>query len=1055
MKAKPSVGTGVLMLGAAILGPATTRVVPPAVEKQPVTTVLLQLTPKTAEKPKNPEGPWQASCRYWGLSWDGSCVPRSWKEVPSAKMASDRLVTALIATVPDPVHSSQSLEFDRTIDVLAQAAQDNGYVMSYYWLPWRRPTEKTRKDKSTTQEAAEQHDEEQEQEPGLLILKPAKPTCDLQTGSGRIENCPNHALYVFLVGQTPALGVNRPQLARALEYEDELRKAGRANLSLRHPDDEVDVIGPNSSGAAASLHAGLAAGAPKGISIISIAGNTSTVDATDVLNTSVTISRTTSAKSERLGPEKDHTLDFCYVSFSDDSQNEQRILNDLFGGDPRKKHSDVVFLTESGTTFGSSLKAPAFKKPSAHEKNFRCRHTEAQGSAEEAAQTETAIHFPREISILRNAQKEQHASPANPDEAAIEDADPYLHLSLKDGDVEDTIPHFSREVLPYAEESEWMAVVRELEQRQTETVAISASNILDTMFLAQSLHRDLPDVRPLFFASSDLLFARSGDAGPYIGSIAVTAYPMIRLTPTLGGTSGPAGRSEPANEQDNLNNFGSYWAEAFYNAVSFTLWNPRLEPPTLAGYSVRGNELRPPPLWITTIGRDGYYPLAIADLCSSAHAAILPEFARPTLSSEYGDIERCSETDSAQQETRQTIEVELAARPPHPGVLWFAISGLILVLCSGHIVTLKTAEFWSPSTHDLAIAYADQPRRRAVYIHIATAMLFGLSAITSIPVFCLAPYTPGSLLSVAFASLTLLSGVLAVVVTLHQTRRYLSRPASPGKGRLTRCLQAGENSAEEALCADHKEQETSAERRNRLRQGKREAKERLRDMYRFFVAETDLYPFFNLLALSAALLIPSVWFALCTNSFDDISNPPRTLLAGTFFSYRCLYPASGVSPLIPVCLILVAWCLWAFFQTHRLRFSENSRPILPPAIDSPGLNSSLYVSDEALSDCDSSVAPCLYRNVTCLLITHRVLWQIASGKRHLFNIAFIAGYVVFFAGFVLRLPIHGLDHYLRAYIPYLTLTPYELLIATLFYPLLVIALSGALRMVLIWTSTLR
>jgi hypothetical protein len=46
-------------------------------------------------------------------------------------------VTAIIAIVPDPVHTHLALAFDRTVDAILQAATDNNYVSSYYWLPWK------------------------------------------------------------------------------------------------------------------------------------------------------------------------------------------------------------------------------------------------------------------------------------------------------------------------------------------------------------------------------------------------------------------------------------------------------------------------------------------------------------------------------------------------------------------------------------------------------------------------------------------------------------------------------------------------------------------------------------------------------------------------------------------------------------------------------------------------------------------------------------------------------------------------------------------------------
>src|ERR1035438_3981515 len=120
------------------------------------------------------EGPWIASCKYWAP------VRGPEKQLPSAPSEPDNAsdlkkgridlhvhvdetsskgdpgcgadplkrwgfparggpvnVTAIVATVPDPVHSHLALTFDRSVDAILQAAADNGYVSSYSWLPWK------------------------------------------------------------------------------------------------------------------------------------------------------------------------------------------------------------------------------------------------------------------------------------------------------------------------------------------------------------------------------------------------------------------------------------------------------------------------------------------------------------------------------------------------------------------------------------------------------------------------------------------------------------------------------------------------------------------------------------------------------------------------------------------------------------------------------------------------------------------------------------------------------------------------------------------------------
>ena len=127
-------------------------------------------------RPITGEGPWMASCKYWSAaqsteasakdaapdldvtlhqtgntveshikastSPEALCGPGddSWG-IPKAPDTSDHSpepeISTIVATIPDPIHSHLALDFDRSVDAILLAAADNGYLGSYYWLPWR------------------------------------------------------------------------------------------------------------------------------------------------------------------------------------------------------------------------------------------------------------------------------------------------------------------------------------------------------------------------------------------------------------------------------------------------------------------------------------------------------------------------------------------------------------------------------------------------------------------------------------------------------------------------------------------------------------------------------------------------------------------------------------------------------------------------------------------------------------------------------------------------------------------------------------------------------
>ena len=146
-------------------------------------------------------------------------------------------------------------------------------------------------------------------------------------------------------------------------------------------------------------------------------------------------------------------------------------------------------------------------------------------------------------------------------------------------------------------------------------------------------------------------------------------------------------------------------------------------------------------------------------------------------------------------------------------------------------------------------------------------------------------------------------------------------------------------------------------------------------------------------------------------------------------------------------------------RSWRLRFSDNSRPVLPGRLT---LHTSypLFVADEDLRKCDRAQSPCLYKDITCLFITREVIRRICLAlipnfkDRYVgFNLALVFLYLLFFCLFVFLVPVKSLDDFFWASHGFPT--PYEFLITALFFPLLVITLTGWLRMVFIWAALKR
>ena len=922
-----------------------------------------ETTSASVEKPTPPEGPWLASCQYWAAVHSAPVAAAETTPQLNIKLSEtdttlDASVTgsldgmkttceqngdawgipntpnveihAIIATVPDPIHSHLALEFDRSIDSLMQAAADNRYLGSSYWLPWRSPASPATLAQLTT--GNQTTERKRQEQPGLIILKynPMLGDAGAQTTSYY------RVVYLFLVGESPALGMNGRQLQNALEYEKQLREGYGAVLSMENPKDTANstdtmaFIGPHSSGSAASLRqALLSATFAKAPRRIVGAGGTSTEISQSVLN------------SESSPP-------ITYVSFGEDTKFEENQVVKAFV-DAGSDAEHTAILAEDNTVFGAVNSLSDKGRPLLNDPLY--------------------IRFPREISLLRNAQIAEGLS--SPPAAT---PSPYLSLSLKDPGAEDTVPEFSITQTPLSQEAQLMAIERQLQAAHIRHILIAASNVLDELFLARELRRACPNAVIVFYDGGDLLVERDIDNVPYIGSLTVTPYSLVTF-------------DRPSEMSRRF--FSDSQSATVYNAANYIFWwgsdewkNNHL--PRLAGafQSSSSNSLQFP-LMVTVVGADGYYPLGILSPCAGNDTGILPEIRLP-------DIKNHSPAACSFTAAKAIPVPDFPSKTP--STFWYMLCAFLIALNLTHAGVLRSASYWSPFTRDLAIVQNDQPRRRAVYIHIGTAMLVSMTLVLTVPwvAFELGTkscYRPALLA----AGVTLASAAITCWVTLSKTAGY----HSPPKG-----VHAGD--------------------------------------------QTLLYPWFNRMAVAIVIIvfISMLWICLHNQVWWGTS------YVGLFFCYRCLHPVSGVSPLVPVLILLFAWYLWALFQTARLRFSAMNRPRLPGPVTSSSPYP-LFVTDQSLGVCNPPLSCCLFENIDCLLITRELTRRLTGWSYPTLNWALVRLYLVAFSLCAFGLHIQSMDRFLH---PGPLPTAYEWLIAIFFYPLVTVALAGWLRVLLIWAA---
>lgn len=144
-------------------------------------------------------------------------------------------VTFVIATAPNPISTHLALSFDRALEIIQQAAQDNDYSYESSWLPWNDVKDYTH---LSDQLSAEDAEAEQEKQPGVLIFRNPPNKIPATGGEG--------GLVVFVVSESPTGGINSQEFINALAWMQQLRQLPA--------DKTFKILGPTFSGSLPSLY---------------------------------------------------------------------------------------------------------------------------------------------------------------------------------------------------------------------------------------------------------------------------------------------------------------------------------------------------------------------------------------------------------------------------------------------------------------------------------------------------------------------------------------------------------------------------------------------------------------------------------------------------------------------------------------------------------------------------------------------------------------------------------------------------------------------------------
>ncbi|HJZ96534.1 MAG TPA: hypothetical protein VKE70_08500, partial [Candidatus Solibacter sp.] len=389
-------------------------------------------------------------------------------------IADPEQVTFLIATVPDPLHSHLALLTDSSLQAIQKAAARSEWVFATQWLPWAdavNPKEGDPEKRRRERQAVRR----QERQPGVLVFRHAVNAKDVKKKEWEFDR---RVLMVFVVGETPTVGLNKTQFELARWY-----------MRAIHEPDEILVQGPTFSGSLYSLH-----------DLIDQEGNSGKF----VVQSGSATSEAMIRAFQNTNPE------FYTTQFDGDFRGLLRAL----GLNP----DEAALLEEEETEYGQAQTRMDLKKKDPEKKDLEKKDPETKPLR--------TIYFPRDISHLRNAYREVAAAQSKGAPA------PDLEFSLKDAETgEDSLPVFSKTHGPLSQNAVLSEITDTIRRDRVKIVQIGATNVLDLLFLTRTLKRQCPDTR-VVISSPDLLFVEAAQTEGLAGTLALSTYPMFMAANT-------------------------------------------------------------------------------------------------------------------------------------------------------------------------------------------------------------------------------------------------------------------------------------------------------------------------------------------------------------------------------------------------------------------------------------------------------------------------------------------------------------------------------------------
>ncbi|MFN8058095.1 MAG: hypothetical protein U0Q12_02955 [Vicinamibacterales bacterium] len=549
--------------------------------------------------------------------------------------ARDIRLDFLIATIPDYVDSNVSWFADGSVDAIQRAIAQFEFVVDRFYLPdWLKSPDGAQKT--------------HEVEPGAILFRQRLPR-----DARAFEKSQPDLLLVLLVPEAPTLGIHKRPFVTAVHLIGEWRAADgdRDPRPLR-------VLGPTFSGSATSLRLAIeSAAAERAASMPEVrvvSGSASDDRNGDIIQTGWPLPREV--------PPLASPLRVTYATTTRSTTDIMRALAAYLTaiGAYGECGDEAALLVESNTSYGGGVAPFTELSP---------------GSCDSPFARAVQFQFPLQISRLRSQARAVRTGEAKDKSAAVVSLrmdEPTLSL--------DQLPAFTPSLTSASVEIVIGEILDSIRRRHTRAIGIFATDQRDFLFLAEQISRHAPDLL-VFTTAAHSLYLHADYAAFTRGSIVATSYPVFSDT------------------EGHTNVFGSGWrlrtqftdmmAAGVYNAAVLLLREPGLgaspvgdagKRPPLVDYARLGcdGDHCLPPIWITEVGRDGHWPVAVysgrfRESKRSDEPSLRREAASPTLL-DSSDRFAVAATDGAT--APEAVHVSLVG-----GIVFWAI----LAMALGHV----------------------------------------------------------------------------------------------------------------------------------------------------------------------------------------------------------------------------------------------------------------------------------------------------------------------------------------------------------------------------------